>query len=189
MTKRSKQIKGFSLIELMVVIAIVAILAAVAAPSYKHYILSAKVGSVIPILNDATNQARQFRDRTGAFAGNFTEIPGLPSSSYASVQVFNGDSFGNTCTSDPGAVGYVELDINSTLDSSLAAMGVINQIYTIDGVDVILCQNFYAFVDGPVPDTGKSLVSGCDNMYADGYPPTIAAAKTSALFAQACPGG
>ena len=44
------KIKGFSLIELMVVIAIVALLAAVAIPSYRSYTTRAKVGEVNVIL-------------------------------------------------------------------------------------------------------------------------------------------
>ncbi len=41
--------RGFSLIELMVVIAIVAILSAVAVPAYKNYVLRTKVLNAIQV--------------------------------------------------------------------------------------------------------------------------------------------
>jgi prepilin-type N-terminal cleavage/methylation domain-containing protein len=181
---------AFSLIELMVVIAIVAVLAAVAAPAYKKYIFSAKITTILPIVNEATNIARQYRDKNGSFPNDYTLLPNLPSSpTVNSVQVFNGDTWSNVCTSDPAAVGSVEVDFGSALDPSIGGMGIINQIYNIGGADVTLCQYYYFLVGGPVPGLDTDLISGCENMYTAGFVPTSTQAQANSFFAQACPNG
>lgn len=62
-----KKQKGFSLIELMVVIAIIAILATIAIPTYRHYILRAKIGTVLPVLERLKSKTTEHFVLFGAF--------------------------------------------------------------------------------------------------------------------------
>jgi prepilin-type N-terminal cleavage/methylation domain-containing protein len=62
---------AFSLIELMVVIAIIAILAAVAIPAYKSYVMSARISSVVPIIEAFVNKSIIHASTNGAFGSAY----------------------------------------------------------------------------------------------------------------------
>ena len=61
------KIKGFSLVELMVVIAIIAILAAVGTPMYTNYILKSHRSEAVAELLSAASAADNFEIRNGVF--------------------------------------------------------------------------------------------------------------------------
>lgn len=67
MSTRARQQQGFTLIEVMIAVAILAIVAAVAIPTYRDYVQTARVGTLIN--NIATIEVFQedFRLRTGAY--------------------------------------------------------------------------------------------------------------------------
>ena len=70
-----RNIKGFSLIELMIVVAIVGILAAVALPAYSDYVLRGKISEPISYLSDLRiKMEKYYQDErnygTGSTCGN-----------------------------------------------------------------------------------------------------------------------
>jgi type IV pilus assembly protein PilE len=60
-------VKGFSLVELMVVIAIIAILASIGIPMYNNYILRSHRSEAASELLSASNAADNFEIRNGSF--------------------------------------------------------------------------------------------------------------------------
>jgi len=89
----TQQTKAFSLIELMVVIAIVAILAAVAVPSYKTYVVKARVVQNISLAFNMLNNAVATYQSTGSFPSSI-QIAGTTVVAGSHWQVINANSHG-----------------------------------------------------------------------------------------------
>jgi type IV pilus assembly protein PilE len=66
MSKRSTKVRGFSLIELVIVLLIIAILSAIAIPSYRQYVVRAnRVDAQRSLMDLAARQERFFYSRNG----------------------------------------------------------------------------------------------------------------------------
>lgn len=65
--KANIHLKGFSLIELMIVIAIIGILASIAVPSYRTYIKKARMSEVIGLLSSYKHEVEEPYMTTGQF--------------------------------------------------------------------------------------------------------------------------
>lgn len=65
---RSKQLKGFTLVEMLVVVAIISILAMVAYPGYQQYVLRTNRSEAHALLNDAAARQERFFAQNNVYA-------------------------------------------------------------------------------------------------------------------------
>lgn len=71
----SKQSKGFSLIELMIVVAIIALIAAIAIPSYNSYVTRSMRADGMGGLMNAASAMERFRAVNMTYVGADTNLP------------------------------------------------------------------------------------------------------------------
>lgn len=71
------KVKGFTLIEIMIVVAIVAILAAVAFPSYQEYVKKSRRADCKAALADAVAKQERWYFRYNQYTGDVNDIGGV----------------------------------------------------------------------------------------------------------------
>ena len=121
-----RRIRGFTLIEVMVVVAIVAILAAVGIPSYQNYVRKSNRAAAQAFLTDLANKEVLYLQTARAY-GSLTDLGVSPPSDVAkfynvTVATTVGPPPGFTLTATPlsgmqTADGWIALDQDGTKTS------------------------------------------------------------------------
>jgi type IV pilus assembly protein PilA len=132
MTITSRQQRGFSLIEIMVVIAIVATLSYFAAPVFKNYLIRSKVvetiGSVSGLQITIANQITEKESVTNSGVG--ITAPSDLGHYIASLAVSDDGVISITTTSDAGSIPYtLTPSYNTTLQQITWNCAVANSSY------------------------------------------------------------
>ena len=89
------RIRGFTLIELMIVVSIIGILAAIALPSYQSYTVRAQIAEALTLAGELKGEIQDVYKQSGRFPAN-NRVAGLPASQYLignyveSIDVANG---------------------------------------------------------------------------------------------------
>jgi type IV pilus assembly protein PilE len=81
-----RRVKGFTLIELMIVVGVIGILAAVGYPNYTEYVKKTRRSEIAALLIEEAHKLERFYSKTG----QYTDVPGPPARDH---QVSAGNDF------------------------------------------------------------------------------------------------
>lgn len=126
--------KGFSLIELMVVIAIVALLAAVAVPVYKNHLYKAKINGVISATHSFGVKILDYYSKTGSFPSDPTVL-GYPTSATYAGPIAN-QSNCLTSSASPGNAWWGSTYINTICITASGSSGRIDTMVSITAIGI-----------------------------------------------------
>ena len=106
---KSNRIKGFTLLELLIVVAIAGILASVAYPQYTEYVKRAARSDAMVLLLDAANKQEQYYADNRSYADDLSliNVPSKSENGYFTITVEvpdTGTSFTITATAASGTV-------------------------------------------------------------------------------------
>tara|TARA_Y100001956_G_scaffold82748_1_gene105359 strand:- start:5854 stop:6270 length:417 start_codon:yes stop_codon:yes gene_type:complete len=106
---KSNHIKGFTLLEMLIVVAIAGILASVAYPQYTEYVKRAARSDAMVLLLDAANKQEQYYADNRSYADDLSliNVPSASENGYFTITVEvpdTGTSFKITATAASGAV-------------------------------------------------------------------------------------
>ncbi len=141
-------VRGFTLIEVMIVVAIVAILASVALPAYSDYVRRGSLPEAFTGLSDYRVKMEQYyQDNRNYGAANCADVAGAPS--WATFTTTNSTFFTYACalTTVSGILGQ-GYTITATGRSGTRADG---HVYTVD----------YAGAHATTQFKGASVTAGC----------------------------
>lgn len=120
MVQIMKRIKGFTLIELMIVVAIIAILVSIAIPNYQQYIIRSNRSAVQAFMVHVDNREKQYLLDARAYtdiAGLGLTAPDDVSKNYNVTVVATAGPPGFTITAEPKAGTSQASDGNLTLNN------------------------------------------------------------------------
>ncbi len=120
--KQSNSMKGFTLIEVLVVMAIIGILSSIAIPSYTEYVIRGKLTDAPNALSDARVRMEQAYSDNRTYAGGGTGGCG--------VVLANTEFFTISCVPGAGGQSYV---VTAT---GIATQGVSGFAYTINNQNI-----------------------------------------------------
>lgn len=141
-----KFIRGFSLIELMVVIAIIALLSAVAVPAYNQYVAKAKLAAALHATESLRSQITSYYNQYGIFP-NASELgyeetaPGSgnilnPETINPAIQTLQVSRHDTSCGETVGTYSVMMSGAQLSLDFDYA---VAQAFYSQDGVIKSMC--------------------------------------------------
>jgi type IV pilus assembly protein PilA len=119
MKTNNKQL-GFTIIELMISVAIIGVIAAFAVPSYKDYVMRAKITTGIEYLNDYRKGVEEYYAAKGKFPETVTDITNAPGKvDYVEgVEVHDGGilylKFESSILTYPNNLLFLKPTVNST---------------------------------------------------------------------------
>lgn len=142
-------VRGFTLLEMMLVVAVIGILAAVAFPAYLSYAPRAQVAEAMNLLSASRHSALEFRANAGKWPASIDEIMSSNSGKYTgSISVYQNSP------GDPPAF------------TLMAMMSVLGTAPEIRGATIFLRtsddgQTWACMAGGPMPIKAEYLPGTC----------------------------
>ncbi len=135
--------RGYTLVELMIVIAIVGVFIGMAVPTYKNYMVKTRVASAFPIMQNYAQLGQEYYEMHGSFGD--AQALGLPidTDSYNIQNPSSINEYTSTQIIDTDATDLCYNNIRFTFNSS--ALGISQSfdiqmvVRNVDGLFVVTC--------------------------------------------------
>ena len=142
MNMNTKNQKGFSLIELMIVVAIIGVLSAIAVPQYNNYIARGQISEAMTLLAAAKTAVEEEIVSENTFARDSTTMMVLATDNACAATTLN-NLYGITDMGEYIACVYVVSGTDGS--AGTAATGIVGAIFETTGVNSQLAGKVVAF--------------------------------------------